>query len=69
MFRQGDASVAAEGERLVILADMYAANLADVRAAARRIAPWLGRHGRWFNRATGAAFVGIGGILTTANRI
>ncbi|MGV0760441.1 LysE family translocator [Tistrella mobilis] len=37
--------------------------------AARRIAPWLGRHGRWFNRATGVAFVGIGGVLTTANRI
>ena len=43
MFRQGDASVAAEGERLVILADMYAANLADVRAAARRIAPYAHR--------------------------
>ncbi|WP_207477831.1 LysE family translocator [Arenibaculum pallidiluteum] len=36
---------------------------------AQRIAPWLGRHGRWFNRVTGATFVGIGGLLTTANRV
>jgi len=36
--------------------------------AAQRIAPWLGKHGRWFNRAAGATFVGIGGVLTTINR-
>jgi threonine/homoserine/homoserine lactone efflux protein len=35
---------------------------------AQRIAPWLGRHGRWFNRVAGSTFVGIGGLLTTANR-
>jgi threonine/homoserine/homoserine lactone efflux protein len=35
---------------------------------AQRIAPWLGRHGRWFNRATGGAFVGIGAALATAGR-
>jgi homoserine/homoserine lactone efflux protein len=35
---------------------------------AQRIAPWLGRHGRWFNRAAGATFVGIGAALTTASR-
>lgn len=37
-------------------------------AAAQRLAPWIGRHGRWFNRVTGATFVGIGGVLTTASR-
>lgn len=35
---------------------------------AQRIAPWLGVHGRWFNRAAGATFVGIGGVLTTVSR-
>lgn len=35
---------------------------------AQRIAPWLTRHGRWFNRATGGAFVGIGAALATAGR-
>ncbi|MGQ7794018.1 LysE family translocator [Faunimonas sp. B44] len=33
-----------------------------------RVAPWLGRHGRWFNRVTGATFVGIGGMIATAGR-
>jgi threonine/homoserine/homoserine lactone efflux protein len=36
--------------------------------AAQRIAPWLARHGRWFNRAAGATFVGMGAALTTAAR-
>ncbi len=35
---------------------------------AQRIAPWLARHGRWFNRAAGVTFVGIGAALTTASR-
>jgi homoserine/homoserine lactone efflux protein len=35
---------------------------------AQRIAPWLARHGRWFNRITGTSFIGIGGLLATANR-
>jgi len=35
---------------------------------AQRIAPWLARYGRWFNRAAGATFVGIGAALTTASR-
>ncbi|PWC32146.1 LysE family transporter [Azospirillum sp. TSO22-1] len=35
---------------------------------AQRIAPWLSRHGRWFNRVTGSMFVGIGGIMATASR-
>ncbi|HVL55164.1 MAG TPA: LysE family translocator [Burkholderiaceae bacterium] len=36
--------------------------------AAQRLAPWIARHGRWFNRATGCTFIGIGGLLTTASR-
>jgi threonine/homoserine/homoserine lactone efflux protein len=35
---------------------------------AQKIAPWLGRHGRWFNRITGSTFVGIGALLTTSQR-
>jgi len=35
---------------------------------AQKIAPWLGRHGRWFNRIAGSTFVGIGGLVATANR-
>lgn len=35
---------------------------------AQRIAPWLNRHGRWFNRAAGGTFIGIGAALTTASR-
>lgn len=35
---------------------------------AQRIAPWLARHGRWFNRATGGTFVGVGVVLSTASR-
>ncbi|EKE76989.1 LysE family translocator [Oceanibaculum indicum] len=36
--------------------------------AAQRIAPWLYRHGKMVNRAAGATFIGIGGVLATANR-
>ena len=39
-----------------------------VARAAQQVAPWLGRHGRWFNRVAGATFVGIGGILALARR-
>jgi homoserine/homoserine lactone efflux protein len=35
---------------------------------AQKIAPWLRRHGRWFNRIAGSTFVGIGGLLTTTQR-
>ena len=35
---------------------------------AQRIAPWLTRHGRWFNRIAGGTFVGIGAALSTASR-
>ena len=36
--------------------------------AAQRIAPWLGRHGKLVNRTSGATFIGIGGLLSLANR-
>ena len=39
-----------------------------IAGTAERIAPWLGRHGRVFNRITGATFVLIGGALTRAQR-
>ena len=35
---------------------------------AGRLAPWLGRKGRLFNKAAGATFVGIGGLLATVQR-
>ncbi len=35
---------------------------------AQRIAPWLARSGRWFNRITGGAFVGIGSVLASASK-
>ncbi|KAA2213023.1 LysE family translocator [Teichococcus oryzae] len=35
---------------------------------AGRISPWLGRHGRVFNRAAGGTFIGIGAALATAGR-
>ncbi|MEO1248729.1 MAG: LysE family transporter, partial [Pseudomonadota bacterium] len=35
---------------------------------AQRVAPWLTRHGRWFNRITGGTFIGIGAALTTTSR-
>lgn len=39
-----------------------------IAGMAMRVAPWLGRHGRIFNRITGATFVIIGGALTRAQR-
>lgn len=35
---------------------------------AQRIAPWLRRYGRWFNRVTGGTFVAIGGLMASAGR-
>jgi homoserine/homoserine lactone efflux protein len=34
--------------------------------AAARLAPWLARHGRIFNRITGGAFIGIGALVALA---
>ena len=53
------------GGTFVVVEIVYELFLA---AMAQRLAPWLARHGRWFNRAAGATFVGIGAALTTANR-
>ncbi len=53
------------GGTFVIVEIVYELMLA---AMAQRIAPWLSRHGRWFNRAPGVTFVGIGAALTTASR-
>ena len=46
----------------------FSTMLLVLAGTAQRIAPWLGRNGRWFNRVTGAAFVGIGGVLATTSR-
>jgi homoserine/homoserine lactone efflux protein len=53
------------GGTFVVVEVLYELSLAGL---AQRIAPWLARHGRWFNRATGGIFVGLGAALTTANR-
>lgn len=53
------------GGTFVVVEIVYELVLAGL---AGRIAPWLGRHGRWFNRATGATFVGMGTVLATAER-
>ncbi len=39
-----------------------------VAVAAGRIAPWLSRHGRLFNRVAGSLFILIGGMLARASR-
>ena len=57
--------LAALGGTFVVVEIVYELLLA---AMAQRIAPWLARHGRWFNRAAGTTFVGIGAALTTASR-
>jgi homoserine/homoserine lactone efflux protein len=36
--------------------------------AAQRLAPWLGRHGKLFNRTAGTAFLGMGALLLNAKR-
>ncbi len=36
---------------------------------ARQIAPWLGRNGRWFNKVAGVMFVGIAGLIASAQRL
>lgn len=39
-----------------------------IAGAARRVAPWLVRNGRVFNRVTGGAFVCVGGMVATSAR-
>ena len=59
------AQLAVLGGTFVVVEIVYELVLAGL---AQRIAPWLARYGRWFNRAAGATFVGIGAALTTASR-
>ena len=53
------------GGTFAIVEFLYELLLASL---AHRIAPWLARHGRWFNRAAGGTFVGLGAALTSVNR-
>ncbi len=53
------------GGTFVVIEVIYELILAGL---AYRIAPWLARYGRAFNRVTGVTFVGIGAALATANR-
>jgi threonine/homoserine/homoserine lactone efflux protein len=53
------------GGTFVIIEIVYELMLAGL---AHRIAPWLTRHGRVFNRITGGTFVAIGAALATTNR-
>ena len=53
------------GGTFVVVETLYELVLAGL---AYRIAPWLARHGRAFNRIAGGTFVGIGAVLVTAHR-
>lgn len=53
------------GGTFVIVEVVYELLLAQ---AAQKIASWLARHGRWFNRTTGGMFVGIGVAMTAMSR-
>jgi threonine/homoserine/homoserine lactone efflux protein len=53
------------GGTFVIIEIVYELMLAGL---ANRIAPWLLRHGRTFNRITGSTFIGIGAALAAAGR-
>jgi threonine/homoserine/homoserine lactone efflux protein len=53
------------GGTFVVVEFFYEMMLAGL---AHRIAPWLKRHGRSFNRVTGGMFVGIGALLAAAHR-
>lgn len=59
------ANLAIFGGTFVLVEILYELMLAF---AAQKIAPWLSRHARTFNRITGGMFVGIGGLLATAQR-
>ncbi len=59
------AQLALLGGTFVVIEIVYELMLAGL---AHRIAPWLTRHGRAFNRITGGAFVGVGAALATASR-
>ncbi|MCM5571170.1 LysE family translocator [Burkholderiaceae bacterium FT117] len=59
------AQLAVLGGTFAVVEFVYELMLAGL---AQRIAPWLARNGRWFNRITGATFVGIGGMLAATQR-
>lgn len=59
------AQLAVLGGTFVAVELLYELLLAGL---AHRIAPWLARHGRWFNRIAGGTFVGLGGVLAAARR-
>ncbi len=53
------------GGTFVVVEIVYELMLAGL---AHRIAPWLLRHGRSFNRIAGGTFIGIGAVLATSSR-
>jgi homoserine/homoserine lactone efflux protein len=53
------------GGTFVVVEILYELMLAGL---AQRIAPWLTRHGRLFNRIAGGTFVGMGAVLAGAHR-
>lgn len=53
------------GGTFVVVEILYELMLAGL---AQRIAPWLTRHGRLFNRIAGGTFVGMGVVLAGAHR-
>lgn len=53
------------GGTFVIVEVIYELTLASF---AQRVAPWLLRWGRWFNRVTGGSFVAMGAALAAASK-
>ncbi|MGH1357881.1 MAG: LysE family translocator [Burkholderiaceae bacterium] len=54
------------GGTFAVVEFVYEISLAGL---AQRIAPWFGRNRRWFNKAAGAMFVGIAGLIASAQRL
>lgn len=59
------AQLAVLGGTFVVIEAVYELLLASF---AQRIAPWLARCGRWFNRVTGGTFMAMGAALAAASR-
>lgn len=53
------------GGTFVVIEVLYELCLAGF---AQRLAPWLSKSGKWFNRITGGAFVGIGSMLVATSK-
>lgn len=53
------------GGTFVFVEVVYELTLASF---AQRVAPWLSRRGRWFNRITGGSFVVMGATLAAASK-